>query len=109
MSKLISRIAVYSLLIGSIIYSLPNKGEVKDSNIISSSLWLRGNVSAVTMPWQGILIKSGITGALRVDILAHEQCHIEQIKDLGWFDFMVEYHNNEIKFENECYNIAKGE
>ena len=108
MSKLISRVVIYSLLLLPILYSLPNHGEVKESNFISSALWLRGDKLAVTMPWQGVLIKSGITGSLRVEILKHEQCHVDQIKKIGWFDFMVEYHNNGIIFESECYKLEKG-
>ena len=98
------RIALYACATILFISSLPVTGEVKESNIITAAIWLRGDIQAVTLPWRGILIKPGITGYYREVILEHEQCHVNQINKLGWFDFMIEYQKDPLEFESECYN-----
>ena len=101
---MLSRIIVYTVIIYSLMYLLPMHNQVKESNAISNAIWLRGDILAVIFPWKGILIKSGITGILREEVLEHEYCHAKQINRMGWFDFMVEYQIDSSEFERECYN-----
>jgi len=66
---------------------------------------MRDNQLAVTFPWKGILIKTGLTTELRAEVLAHEQCHLNQIDEYGVM-FMVEFYSNPEKFESECYKVS---
>ena len=68
-------------------------------------MFLRDGKLGVTFPWGGVLIKTGIEGELRAEVLAHEMCHVEQSKKYGVL-FIVEYARNMDKFELECYKIS---
>ena len=101
-----SRFIVYTSLIIFLYVILPLPGSVKESNLLSDAMFLRGDKVAVTFPWQGVLIKPGITQSLRFEVLTHEDCHIEQIKKIGGFKYIVEYNKNPVDFEKECYLVS---
>jgi hypothetical protein len=101
-----SRFIVYTSLIIFLYVILPLPGSVKESNLLSDAMFLRGDKVAVTFPWQGVLIKPGITQSLRFEVLAHEDCHVEQIKKIGGFKYIVEYNKNPVDFEKECYLVS---
>lgn len=100
------RFIVYTSFIAFLYIILPLPGNVKESNLLSDAMFLRGNTEAVTFPWQGVLIKSGLPESLRFEVLAHENCHIEQIKKIGGFKYIVEYNKNPVDFEKECYLLS---
>lgn len=100
------RFIVYTSLVVFLYAILPLPGSVKDSNWISDVMFLRGDKVAVTFPWQGVLIKTGITKSLRFEVLAHEACHVEQIKKIGGLKYIVEYNKNPVDFEKECYLVS---
>jgi len=99
------RIIFYTLFISFILYIIPLPGVIKESNTITEAMFMRDNQLAVTFPWKGILIKTGLTTELRAEVLAHEQCHLNQIDEYGVM-FMVEYLKNPSKFEEECYKVS---
>ncbi len=100
------RFIVYTSLIIFLYVILPLPGSVKESNLLSDAMFLRGGKVAVTFPWKGVLIKSDITPSLRLEVLAHEACHIEQIKKIGGFKYIIEFNKNPLEFERECYLVS---
>jgi len=99
-----SRIIFYTLFISFLIFILPLPGSTQESNKLTEAMFLRDNKLAVTFPWKGILIKQGLSSRVRATVLEHENCHIDQINKYGIM-FMVEYLNNQSKFELECYKL----
>ncbi len=97
------RLIVYSLLVAVVASVMPSKGEYKEANMFGEALFLKGNKLAVTFPWKGVLIKSGVEGELLAEVIRHENCHIDQINRMGGLRFIVEFQHSAEKFEEECY------
>ena len=99
-----ARVIFYWALAMVLIIALPTPGSIKYANPVVEYLWLPDNTIAVTLPWQGILMKKGIIGDLRATIIDHENCHVKQIQEFGAFGFMWKYYKNPGHYEDECYS-----
>ncbi len=96
------RFLFYTVFIGFLLFILPIKGEVRYSNPVTETMFLRGDKLGVTFPWGGVLIKKGLEKQLNDEVLLHELCHVEQAKKQG-ITFFIDYINDKDNFESECY------
>lgn len=102
MSELKFRIIFYTSFVLFLLFILPLKGEIRYSNYVTESMFLRDGKLGVTFPWGGALVKSGLPEELNKEVVTHEKCHVKQAEKHG-IGFLFEYVNNKDKFENECY------
>ena len=105
MKKYKTRLVIYSVLVGFLAFIYPLKGEYRTSNAVNEYLYLNGDKMAVTFPWKGVLIKSGLKGYKLESTLRHEKCHVDQIESLGVTTYIIVLSNRAEILEGVCNNL----